>query len=387
MIRSGVGTNPATAIRTRQSRFMVLIRIGDNMNPTDRRTFLASSATAVLAAASESSANTVNADKIKVGQIGTKHAHASGKMAAFRKFPDLFEVVGVVEPDDSQRQRVAASTTYAGLTWMSEQQLLNTAGLQAVAVETEIDDLLRVAELCIAAGKHIHLDKPAGTSLTHFRKICAAADAQDLVIQMGYMFRSNAAFRFLFHAVRSGWLGDVFLVHCEMSKKVNDATRVQLARYKGGSLFELGCHLIDAVVTVLGPPAKVNAFNRNTRPDHDNLMDNCLAVFEYPTATATVRSSVSEVEGFRRRQFHVCGTRGTISIQPLEPYRLQLTLESDTADYKRGTHEIELPASTGRYDGDFQHLAKVIRGQEPPEYDTAHDLAVQQAVLEASEMA
>lgn len=356
------------------------------MNPTDRRTFLASSATAVLAGAAESSAQTANVKKIKVGQIGTKHAHASGKMAAFRKFPELFEVVGVVEADDSQRKRVAESKTYAGLNWMTEQQLLDNPGLEAVAVETEIDSLLPVAERCIAAGKHIHLDKPAGTSLAHFRKICAAADARDLVIQMGYMFRSNAAFRFLFHAVRSGWLGDVFLLHCEMSKKVNDATRVQLARYKGGSLFELGCHLIDAVVTVLGPPTKVNAFNRNTRPDHDNLMDNCLAVFEYPTATATVRSSVSEVEGFRRRQFHVCGTKGTISIQPLEPYRLQLTLETDTGKYKRGTHEIELPASTGRYDGDFQHLARVIRKQEAPEYDTAHDLAVQRAVLEASEM-
>ncbi|MCP4171384.1 MAG: Gfo/Idh/MocA family oxidoreductase [Fuerstiella sp.] len=357
------------------------------MNSTDRRTFLASSATTVLAAASDLSAKTAPAERIKVGQIGTKHAHASGKMATFRKFPDLFEVVGVVETDDSQRKRVADSKTYADLSWMSEQQLLDISGLQAVAVETDIDNLLPVAEQCIAAGKHIHLDKPAGTSLAHFQKICAAADARDLVIQMGYMFRSNAAFRFLFHAVRSGWLGDVFLLHCEMSKKVNDATRVQLARYKGGSLFELGCHLIDAVVTVLGPPTKVNAFNRNTRPDHDKLMDNCLAVFEYPTATATVRSSVSEVEGFRRRQFHVCGTKGTISIQPLEPYRLQLTLEQDTAEYKKGTHEIELPPSTGRYDGDFQHLARVIRGQETPEYNTAHDLAVQKAVLQASDMA
>ncbi|MCP4512986.1 MAG: gfo/Idh/MocA family oxidoreductase, partial [Fuerstiella sp.] len=72
------------------------------MSSTDRRTFLASSATAMLAATSEASAETASAEKIKVGQIGTKHAHASGKMATFRRFPDLFEVVGVVEADDSQ---------------------------------------------------------------------------------------------------------------------------------------------------------------------------------------------------------------------------------------------------------------------------------------------
>ena len=303
-----------------------------------------------------------------------------------RKYPELFDIVGVAESDSRRRREMQDTPAYRGLRWMTEEQIHTADDIVAIAVETDIDNLLPTAERCVEAGHHIHLDKPAGTSLDHFRRICVSADRQGLMIQMGYMYRNNPAFRFTFEAVRKGWLGEIFQVHCEMSKKVNDATRVQLARYKGGSLFELGCHLIDAVVTVLGPPSKVSAFNRNTRPDHDNLMDNCLAVFEYPTATATVRSSVAEVEGFRRRQFHVCGTKGTISIQPLEPYRLQLTLEQDTGDYRKGTHEIELPASSGRYDGDFQHLARVIRGQEAPEYNTAHDLAVQKAVLDASEM-
>lgn len=351
----------------------------------DRRTFLAATTT-LLTGAMPEMPDASSLSPIRVGQIGTKHAHASGKMATLRKFPELFQVVGVAEPDKKQRERIEKSSTYAGLTWMTEQQLLAVPGLQAVAVETDIDELLPVAERCISAGKHIHLDKPAGTSLRHFRRICEAADAKKLTIQMGYMFRSNPAFRFLFQAVRKGWLGNVFQVHCEMSKKVNDGARVSLARYEGGSIFELGCHLIDAVVTVLGQPDKVTAFNRNTRPDHDRLMDNCLAVFEYPDATATIRSSVSEVDGGRRRQFVVCGTQGTIVIRPLEPFRLSLTLERDTAEFRKGTTEVELPAATGRYDGDLQHFARVIRGAESAEYGTAHDLIVQEAVLQAGGM-
>jgi predicted dehydrogenase len=272
------------------------------------------------------------------------------------------------------------------LNWMDQETLLAVPGLEAVAVETHIDQLLETAERCVDAGKHIHLDKPAGTSLKHFRQICKRADEQNLMIQMGYMFRSNAAFRFLFHAVRQGWLGDIFQVHCEMSKKVNDSARGRMARYRGGSMFELGCHLIDAVVTVLGTPSKVSAFNRNTQPELDNLMDTCLTVFEYPRATATIRSSLCEVSGWQRRQFVVCGTKGSIVIRPLEPYQLSLVLEDDAGDFKRGTHSIELPPATGRYDGDMQHLAAVIRGKEPAEYNTSHDLAVQEAVLRASNM-
>lgn len=356
------------------------------MTSSSRRSFLAASAAGALIAQPLADAARRSQGPVRVGQIGTKHAHAGGKMATLRKFPELFEVIGVAESDVEQRKRMQDSPTCRGLQWMTEAELLSVDGLEAVAVETHVDGLLDAAERCVAAGKHIHLDKPAGTSLSQFRRICRMADEQQLIIQMGYMFRSNAAFRFLFQAVREGWLGEVFQVHCEMSKKINDATRGPLSRYRGGSMFELGCHLIDAVVTVLGPPEHVSAFNRNTRPDFDSLQDSCLAVFEYPRATASIRSSLCEVDGGRRRQFVACGSKGTIVIRPLEPYRLSLTLESDTGDYRRGTHVIELPASTGRYDGDLQHFAAAIRGNEPAEYSTAHDLAVQEAVLRASEM-
>lgn len=39
--------------------------------------------------------------KIRIGQIGIGHNHASEKMAALRRLSDLYEVVGVVEPDEN----------------------------------------------------------------------------------------------------------------------------------------------------------------------------------------------------------------------------------------------------------------------------------------------
>ena len=39
-------------------------------------------------------------EKIKVGHIGTKHDHSWGKLEAIRKFPELFEVVGIVPQRD-----------------------------------------------------------------------------------------------------------------------------------------------------------------------------------------------------------------------------------------------------------------------------------------------
>jgi hypothetical protein len=72
---------------------------------------------------------------------------------------------------------------------MTEEELLATPGLQAVAVETEVKDLVPTGLRCVAAGKHIHLDKPAGESLADFKRLLDDAARQRLTVQLGYMLR------------------------------------------------------------------------------------------------------------------------------------------------------------------------------------------------------
>ncbi len=322
--------------------------------------------------------------KIKIGQIGTSHAHASGKLEAIRKLSDRYEVVGVVEPDAKRRERLQDQAPYAGLKWVTEEELLATPGLQAVAVETEVRELVPTAQRMVAAGKHVHVDKPAGESLSEFKTLLDTATSRGVTVQMGYMFRYNPAFQLCFQAVRDGWLGNVFEIHGVISKTLGASARKSLAEYRGGSMFELGCHLIDMVTTILGKPEQVTPHLRRTRPEQDDLADNMLAVFDYPKATATIRSSMLEVDGGRRRHFTVCGDHGTIEIYPLEPPQLRLTLDAPRGAFKKGTQEVTLPKMTGRYDGEFIDLAAVIRGEKPFGWPPSHDLATHEAILRAS---
>jgi len=307
-------------------------------------------------------------------------------MSTMRKLTDDFEVVGVVEPDTDRRKQMENSGIYRDLTWMTEDQLLATPGLRMVAVETAVSELVPAAARCVAAGMHIHLDKPAGDSLPAFKAVLEAADRQSLCVQMGYMFRNNPAFQFCFRAVREGWLGTVFELHGVISKYISNDRRDLLARQPGGTMFELGCHLIDAMVATLGRPEDVTPFIRGTRPERDQLADNMLAVFEYPKATCTIRSAVVEVEGGRRRQFVVCGDRGTVDIRPLEPPKMLLALDRAQQGHRRGYQEVELPAMPGRYDDQLAELAQVVRGEIQSPYPSSHDLAVQEMVLRASGM-
>ncbi len=339
-----------------------------NRHPIERREFLRAagmSAAGMVALQSKgtslSSAVAPKNTPVKIGQIGTLHAHASGKMESLRKLSEWYEVVGIVEPDSVQRKSAESSAAYRGLKWMTEEELLNTPGLKAVAVETAVKDLLPTAGRCLTAGMHIHLDKPAGESLGGFRRLLEQASARRLVVQMGYMLRHNPAFRFCFQAVREGWLGKVFEVHAGMSRDYTVQAREPLLPYRGGAMFELGCHLIDALATVLGKPDAVTPYNRRIKPELDALFDNQLALFEYPQATATVRACLAEIEGARRRQFTVAGTEGTIAIQPLEPPTLVLTLDRPRGTFVKGRQEVALPKMTGRYDDHLIELARIIR--------------------------
>ncbi len=348
-----------------------------------RRSFLAvtSAGIASTSLAGAFAGNAAGGGRIKVGQIGVGHAHAS-KLGVFRKSPD-YEVVGISESDAELRQRAESQEAYRDLPWMTQEQLLNVPGLQLVLVETRVRDLLAAAEACVAAGKHVHLDKPAGESLPQYRRVLDAAARQKLLVQMGYMYRYNPAVVLLRQFLADGWLGEVFEVHAVMSKVISPEGRRPLTEYRGGIMFELGCHIIDLVLGVLGKPQEVIPYALHSAPTNDGLLDNTLAVFRYERATATVKSSALEVEGFDRRHLVVCGTEGTFHIQPLDDPAARVALSQPRGNYQRNYQEVTFPRYD-RYVGDAADIASVIRGEKEPLCSYEHDLAVQTAVLEAS---
>lgn len=320
---------------------------------------------------------------IKYGQIGVGHAHAN-KISAYTK-SDQFEVVGVAEPDEQLKQAAMKSPTYRDVKWVSVDELLNTKDLQVVGVETRIRDSLSTAQQCIDAGMHIHLDKPGGESLSGFQALIDSAASKHLFIQMGYMYRYNPAIVLLRQALKKGWLGDPFELHCVMSKKIGPSERLALCEYPGGTMFELGCHLIDLVVGLLGRPDDVHPFARHSSSIKDPLQDNMLSVFEYKNATATIRTSVNEVDGGSRRHLAICGSEGTFHIQPLDNPRARVTFSKNRGPYKRGYQDITFP-KYHRYVDDVADFAKIVRHEKPPAFTYQHDLDVFESVMKASEL-
>lgn len=330
--------------------------------------------------------------RTKIGQIGICHEHASAKFHALRGLPDIFEIVGVVDDRSSKSARFFDGSTevYQGTTWMTEQELLDYPGLQAVTVEVPNEDLVPTSVRCAERNLAIHMDKPAGSSLEAYKNLLDACKAGGLPFQMGYMFRNNPAFQLCMKAVREKWLGDVFEIQANMSHNYGGAAyQKYLGEFKGGIMYNLGCHLIDFIVTLMGRPEKITPFLKSTSGLPGSIKNNGLAILEYPHATATVRACSLEVDGLAHRRLKVCGTRGTIELSPLErfdgePLLMQLTLLEGNETYSAGAHVVNTGTRLDRYRDQLLELAGIINGEIQNPYTYEHDYLVHEATLAAA---
>ena len=135
-------------------------------------------------------------ERIKIAQLGIGHNHGEEKMKAFRKYPEIFDVVGVCEPDPVWLERRKDLPGYKGLPFLTKEELFSIPGLQAISVEADVKDLDAAALECIERGYHIHMDKPGGENFREFEHLMTLAKEKQRVVQMGYMYRYNPAIRY-----------------------------------------------------------------------------------------------------------------------------------------------------------------------------------------------
>ena len=322
--------------------------------------------------------------KIKIGQIGIGHNHGEAKMKAVRKFPEMFELVGYAEENERWIEKRGELKGYEGLPRMSVEEVI--AKSDAILVESDVWNLTKYAQMCIDAGKHIHMDKPASGTLEEYKYLLDTAKEKNLVVQLGYMYRYNPAVLKCFEHVKNGDLGEIYSINAEMSTFHKPEYKKWLTNFGGGIMYILGSHLVDLIVYLLGEPKKISSFLKHTELDGIDFEDNNLAVLEYDKALARIFVSSVEVNGYGRRQLVVAGSKGTVNICPLErPIKMTY---SDTQMVDRPWENVclEVPIenvpSDCRYDNMMQDFYEYITGTKQNPFTYEHDYLVQKVLHE-----
>lgn len=324
--------------------------------------------------------------KIRIGHIGTYHDHSIGKLECIRKYPDIFEVVGVTAESEKRKREIAHIPAYRGLDFVSEEALFEKYKPDAVLIEGYELALLDIAERCVRRGVHIHMDKPAGDGLHKFESILNMAKEKNLIFQMAYMYRYNNAVRKCMELYKAGKLGELTGIDAYMCTEHSGEKNKWLENFKGGIMFFLGCHMLDLVYLFAGKPNNLCMFNKSTGLSGTRSEDNCFAALEYDKFTAAVRMNSTEVNGYGRRQLVVAGSLGTVEIKPLEnPTKMYVSYKSMTKEniYSDIREEYVLSPQLGRYDEMMLDFAAFVRGERKNPYSYEYELGLQKLVLQA----
>ena len=314
---------------------------------------------------------------VKIALVGNRHDHTVSNFGAMKAHPETFSIVGVSDIDRSYDCR-----PYEGFREYSLNDLLAMDDLEAVVIEAGKEYEIIYAQKFADKGIPVFLDKPGSADFPRFEKFMTTMKERNLPVGFGYMYRFNPLVMKTKELIASGALGDIYSVEAQMSIRHDINKRKWLGRYKGGMLFYLGCHLIDMVCQFQGFPMNIIPLSCPTGSDGLDSDDFGCAIFKYQNGVSFIKTCASEYNGSQRRQLVICGTKGTVEINPPEmsaggglmSSKAKITLSSMNPPMWSDGAEEMICAPYHRYYPMLEHFAREVRGELPMvmsyEYET-----------------
>ena len=222
-----------------------------------------------------------------------------------------------MKPDEATKRSKGDNPLLQRLRWVSMEELLGDKSINLIVLEGEVKDRAIRGSVSWKQASTSILEKPPTSKLEPFQELVKLARAPRSPTSARLYLALPRRHERALEASRKGWLGDVFMIRATINSDRDMKQRVVEARYPGGSMFELGWHVIDLVIPILGRPDQAQSCLRHDAKIRDTIKDNTLAVFEYPSALGLIVSSNRDAAS--HRSFEVIGSDGSIMVEPMEP--------------------------------------------------------------------
>lgn len=233
-------------------------------------------------------------------------------------------VSAVVTNDERRRAELAADHPGARAVGALD-EALDDADLVVIASPNRFH--VELAQQAIAAGKHVVVDKPLAVTAAQARTLDQEATEAGVVLSVFHNRRWDDDFLTLRREVASGALGDIITLESRF-----DRWRPQIKQGAwrersdpadgGGLLLDLGSHLADQAIQLLGAPARVYAELRTTRPDAEVEDEVFIALDHAGGARSHLHAGVHAADGPPR--FRVLGAQAAFVSRGLDPQEGQL---------------------------------------------------------------
>lgn len=235
--------------------------------------------------------------------------------------------------------------------------------ISAVYLATPVDQHVPQAMAALNAGKHVLVEKPLGLSGEECQALLSLAAGTRRVAGCSYYRRCSSRFAHASELLATGELGEIVLVRMAYRAWFNPSAedpkrwRVQKSSSGGGPLADVGSHMLDLLIGLLGMPRTVVAAVRTLVQPYA-VEDSAGLVFELQNGALATGSFHWNSKTWTH-EFEIVGTEGSLKWIPFDTGPVVKTVGRDST-------EIRLPQPENVHLPLIADFVRAIRGNLQP---------------------
>jgi len=282
------------------------------------------------------------------------------------------------------------------------EEVLANPDIHVVVVNTPNEHHYPMTKAALLADKHVVTEKPFTLSLVEGQELIEIAKQQQKVLAVFHNKRLETDHLTVQKILADGALGRVVEIEWHYDRYRNTITHKAWKEDKlpgSGTWFDLGVHMLDSMLCLLGRPQAVNADMRSLRRAEGST-DYFNVCFHYADMRVLLRSSTFVSEKGATVSIH--GDKGSFlkfgqDVQEQQlmngvlPYQPTWAKHgSDNLGVLHTQHEtssqrVQVESERGCYESFYRNVANAIHGKEPLRFPAQQALLAVEMLLAAEE--
>ena len=266
-------------------------------------------------------------EKIKIGVIGLGGVAQLVHLPNLSKMPNV-EVSAVAETNKNRLQTISEKFSIKQK-FSNYKDLLEKSEVDAIIVATPTSTHKDIAIDCLQAGKDVLVEKPLARTYLEAKQVLDAAKKAKKRLMVGMNLRYRPDTMILRSLMNSNEIGEPFYIKCGWIRKQSSSEKwfTKKEQSGGGVIIDLGIHLLDMALWLLGYPEVASVATTNFYHYTKSVEDTSISCIKCKNS-AVVNLEVSWSLPVEKDHFFfdVFGTKGSFSSNP---FRLYKKVEND----------------------------------------------------------
>lgn len=230
------------------------------------------------------------------------------------------EIRAIVTADPDRRQQAATEHPTATIYDSAEQVWMNSADFDLAVIATANAAHVPQAEAALRSGLAVVVDKPLAATAAEGEILMALAESVERPLHVFMNRRWDSEFLTAQQAISDGLLGRVHRLESRFDRWRPIAKggwrETGGPQDMPGLLFDLGSHLVDQALALLGPVEKVVASMRTVRDGVSGDDDTQVLLWHVDGGVSLL--IMSAISAFTEPRLRILGTRGGLEIARLD---------------------------------------------------------------------